>query len=115
MRRLTGNVVLKGLYYLHSVALILINSSLMLEAPYPDQRDLHTLELYRDLRAQSKGHNHKIICVVVKNGMAETGKRAKVLKMQVYIRFVSVRISRGACCVFRGVILGCYPGTSEWS
>lgn len=107
-------MVLKGLYYLHSVSLILINSSLMLEAPYPDQRELRTLELYRAPRSQSKGHKHKIIHVVVKNGVAEMGKRAKVLKMQISIRSVSVRISRGACCVFRGVFLDCSPGTSEW-
>lgn len=37
--------------------------------------------------------------VVVKNRMAETGKRAKALKMQVSVRCVLVRISHGACCV----------------
>lgn len=47
--------------------------------------------------------------------MANMEKRAKVLKMQVSIRSVSVRISCGACCIFRGVILGFYPGTTEWS
>lgn len=73
-------MVLKGLHYLCSVALISINSSLTLEAPYPNQRELHTLELYRAPRAQSMGHNRKIIHMVVKNGMAEMGKRAKVLK-----------------------------------
>ena len=83
MRRVKENVVLKGLYYILSVALILINSSLMLEAPYLDQRKLHTLELCEVPRAQSNGHNHKIIHVVIKNGMAEMVKMAKVLKMQV--------------------------------
>lgn len=77
MRKLKGDVVLKGLYYLHSVALILINSSLMLEAPYPDQRELHTLELYREPRAQSNGHNHKIIHVVVKKMVWQIWKRGQ--------------------------------------
>lgn len=76
-------MVLKGLYYLHSVALILINSSLMLEAPYTDRRELGRLELYRAPRAPSKELSHKINHVVVKNGMVEMGKRPKVLKMQV--------------------------------
>lgn len=57
----------------------------MLEAPYPDQRELHTLELCGAPRAQFMGHNCKIIHVVVKNGMAEMGKRGKGLKTQVSI------------------------------
>lgn len=42
MRRLKGNAVLKELYCLHSVALILVDSSLMLEVSHSDQRELHT-------------------------------------------------------------------------
>lgn len=80
MRRLKGNVVLEGLYYLHSVALILINSFLMLEAPCPVQRELHTLELHRAPRTQSTGHNRKVILVAVKKWDGRNKKEDKGVK-----------------------------------
>lgn len=112
MRRLKGSVVLEGLQYLQSVILILINSSLILEALYPNQRELHMLQLCKAPRAQSKEHSDKIIHVhVKKNWMAEMEKRAKVLKMPLSVLSVSVRISSGVCCVHRPVS----PSASERS
>lgn len=80
MRRLKGNVVLKGLYYLQSAALILINSSVMLAAPYPHQRELHTLQLCRALRAHSEGQKDKIIHVDVKKWDGRNGNEGKGVK-----------------------------------
>lgn len=77
MRRLKGNVVLKGLYYLQSAALILINSSVMLAAPYPHQRELHILQLCRAPRAHSEGHRDKIIHVDVKKWDGRNGNEGK--------------------------------------
>lgn len=112
MRRLKGSMVLEGLYYLQSVVVILINSSLILEALYPNQRELPVLQLCKAPGAQSKEHNDKIIHVhVKKNGMAEVEKRAKVLKMPLSVLSVSVRISCSMCCV-QGPVS---PSASEWS
>lgn len=73
-------MVLKGLYYLQSAVLILINSSVMLAAPYPDQRELHTLQLCRAPRAQSEGHKDKIIHVDVKKWDGRNGNEGKGIK-----------------------------------
>lgn len=70
-------MVLKGLYYLDSVTLILINSSLMLEAPFPDQRELCMRELYGALRAQSMRHNNSCGCKKQDGRNGEEGKGVK--------------------------------------